>query len=267
MKMIFNNNFFMVNYLNQVNDVNLKVLFFLIVISVLYKVLLFSFTIFLRIENIQFFPINFYIDIFPAIFIFFEAIFSMIIVYIGLYLGNRVGLGAPLLEKLMNRVSIKNQIVPFFGLSVLLGGLLSVTVLLFDFFIFSPFVPTIMILWKQVPMVFLWLVPFNQDINTEIFYRLFLMTLFVWVLSKIQNLKNNEVSAIIAWISILAISLITGVIASFQGTYLLTKLQYITLSCIGSIIFGWLYWRKGIESAIIAHCISSVFMILVVLML
>jgi len=33
-------------------------------------------------------------------------------------------------------------------------------------------------------------------------------------------------------------------------------------NAIGGIIFGWLYWKKGLESAIIAHIFTHVIMVL-----
>jgi formate/nitrite transporter FocA (FNT family) len=44
-------------------------------------------------------------------------------------------------------------------------------------------------------------------------------------------------------------------------------LTYILLgNSIGGVIFGWLYWKKGLESAMVAHVFAHVVMVAVSLM-
>jgi membrane protease YdiL (CAAX protease family) len=43
---------------------------------------------------------------------------------------------------------------------------------------------------------------------------------------------------------------VTSQITALTGTVVI---RAIVLNGIGGIIFGWLYWKKGLESAMIAH--------------
>jgi hypothetical protein len=38
--------------------------------------------------------------------------------------------------------------------------------------------------------------------------------------------------------------------------------QYAAIILAGAIPFGWLYWKRGIESALVAHFVSSVALVL-----
>jgi membrane protease YdiL (CAAX protease family) len=59
-------------------------------------------------------------------------------------------------------------------------------------------------------------------------------------------------------LSIIAVSVIFG-LGHLPATVQITPLtsvviiRAIVLNGIGGIIFGWLYWKKGLESAILAH--------------
>lgn len=253
--------------MNQIKTINWKIVIFLVILSILHLIFLFILTTITRIKSIQDFPIDFYIDIFPIILIFIQAIFFGIIIVIGLYLGKRVGLGAPLLKNWINGNFKRNLLLIALSFSILCGFVVTVIKLFLDYFIFSPFVPSLLVQWKLEPIELLWIVPFDQGINAEIIYRLFLMTFFVWFLSKNQSLENKEIPAITFWIAILLTSLISGFISSIHGTYELIKLQFFVFSSIGGVIFGWLYWKKGIESAILAHFISNLVLVLIILKL
>jgi len=84
------------------------------------------------------------------------------------------------------------------------------------------------------------------------------MTLLVWITSKIKMAKDGGPTKIGVWLAII----ITGVIFGLGHLGITNAMTAITgdvilravlLNGALSIIYGWLYWKKGLESAMIAH--------------
>lgn len=103
----------------------------------------------------------------------------------------------------------------------------------------------------------------------EVLLRLFLMSLTVWILSKIAARNKTTIPAWIYVVSILLTSVIFGIghlpfASSIFGELtpvVLTRI--ILLNSIGGIGFGYLYWKKGLEYSITAHMLAHIFMQLV----
>lgn len=182
------------------------------------------------------------------------------LIFIGLFVGMRVGLGAPLLESWTKGEAIKDRVVSTLKISFALGIFVALAKFGLDRIILSNFIPSLMLQWKEIPFVLRWLIPFQQGIGDEIVLRLFWMTILVWIIYKIQKPENNQPTTIGVWIPILIVTILP-IPAAFLHSLGLT-LQFLIITVIGSIVFGWLYWKKGIESALIAHFTSSVLLVL-----
>lgn len=98
---------------------------------------------------------------------------------------------------------------------------------------------------------------FYGGFTEEILFRLSMMTFFAWLLKKFK-LKDSAV-----WISII----ITGVIFGLGHLGITGALAEITFDVIAravllngslSIIYGILYWKRNLESAMIAHFSTDV---------
>ncbi len=84
------------------------------------------------------------------------------------------------------------------------------------------------------------------------------MTLIVWIIFKIKKTADGKPNATGIWLAIIISAVIfglghlpiTGTITSITP---LIVVRAILLNGIGGIIFGWLYWKKGLESAMIGH--------------
>lgn len=89
------------------------------------------------------------------------------------------------------------------------------------------------------------------------------MSLFIWLLSLLFKNKPNW----IYWLGILLAALLFGlghlpvVLSSIEEPSLTTLLYIVLGNMVGGSIFGWLYWKKGLESAMIAHAFAHVTML------
>lgn len=98
----------------------------------------------------------------------------------------------------------------------------------------------------------------------EILMRFGLMTFIVWITSVIIG----GTKPIVYWIGIILSSVIFAAghfPIAFQAVDnpSIAFLTYILIgNTTGGLIFGWLYWKKGLESAILAHIITHLLIVL-----
>jgi len=175
-----------------------------------------------------------------------------------LFLGNKVGLGAPIIEDWLNGESIKDGLKPVLITSIVFGLLVGILLFFLDRFAFAVFVEPVTASQAEPPLWQRFLVCFYGGIGEEIAMRLFLMTLIVWISYKIASTKDNKPTNLGVWSAIIIISVVFGLghlpmTAKFMEITPIVVLRAIILNGIAGIAFGWLYWKKGLESAMVSH--------------
>ena len=99
------------------------------------------------------------------------------------------------------------------------------------------------------------LASFYGGIGEEIQLRLFLMTFIVWLVAKFGNRRPSPA---VTWSAIALTALIFGAahLPAASEVWPLNAFvvfRTIALNSIAGLVFGWLYWRRGIEMAMLAH--------------
>ncbi|WP_158555971.1 CPBP family glutamic-type intramembrane protease [Peribacillus glennii] len=178
---------------------------------------------------------------------------------IGLYLGPKVGLKADILRNWVYKdtgAKFNRQTVLF---SAVLGAIVTFFVLLIDKFIFLPMVPEIAELPTVGNVNFLigLSTVFQGGYTEEVLMRFGGVTLIVWLLSIIFKKKP-------AWIYVTAIFLIAiyfgiGHIGAFgPDPSAMLVFRTIVLNAMLGVATGFLYWKKGLEYAMIAHIMADI---------
>jgi membrane protease YdiL (CAAX protease family) len=186
------------------------------------------------------------------------AVFFSIAIFVGLFLGKKLGLGAPVLEGWLRKESVRQRFKSILKISIFLGVLLGISLFFLDRVAFAFFIEPITAFQAKPPLWQRLLVSFYGGINEEIGMRLFFVTVIVWVSSKIRRTTTGEPTSLGVWIAIILISLVFGLghlpmTARFQPITPLVVFRAVLLNGVAGIVFGWLYWRKGLESAMISH--------------
>lgn len=192
----------------------------------------------------------------------------IIAVIVGTLLYQKVCLTVPLIEKMAGIKKESINVFEIIGYGVL-GGIISGVLLSFIGFIFNSILPGEFkelgeAFQPNVAVRFLY-----GGLTEEILMRFGLMTLIVWFFSKIVK----GIKPIIYWIGIVTAAIIFAVghfPVAFQavGNPSPGLLFYILIgNSTGGVIFGWLYWKKGLESAFIAHIFAHVIMLLAMIIL
>ncbi|GHU71643.1 abortive infection protein [Spirochaetia bacterium] len=233
------------------NIINWKLFFILVIVCIIASMLVIPYSLDLTSSEIEITPVIMLATAAQNLVLFAVAAFF------GLLLSKRIGMGLPILQNVLegkNQIKELKHILPSsVGLGVLSGVLivcLSIP--------FNRLIPEFQNVSTSVPAWKAFLASFYGGIAEEVLLRLFLVSLFVWITFKIKKNKDGYPQNIGIWLSIILAAIIFGLghlPATAQITPLtgLVIIRAIMLNGIGGIIFGWLYWKKGLESAMIAH--------------
>ncbi len=181
---------------------------------------------------------------------------------LGLRMGHRIGLGAPLLQHWINRQPLeKSGLKPLN--SALLGALAAVLVIGASMAI-DPFLPPM-----QHPPAEVggaqsafngFLASFYGGIAEELQLRLFLMTLLVWIAAKVKGAQPRDATY---WNAIIAAALLFGAghlpaANHVWGLDAMVVIRTVLLNALAGVAFGWLYWKRGLEMAIVGHFAADI---------
>ncbi|HEX8287228.1 MAG TPA: CPBP family glutamic-type intramembrane protease [Pyrinomonadaceae bacterium] len=195
------------------------------------------------------------------------TIILTVAVVVGAALGSKVGLSAPVAEALAGGENLvpafKSQIIP--GIT---GGFVGGASIVLIAFLWNPFLPPeavarISELGSFVPLPTRLL---YGGITEELLLRWGLLTLLVWVLWRLFQSGMGEPKSVYFIAAIIISSIVFG-IGHLPVAYMLLPDATVALTLfviVGNSVFGliagFLYWKKGLESAIIAHMLAHVVM-------
>lgn len=179
---------------------------------------------------------------------------------LGVLLANKIGCGAPLVESWLagEKITARNWAV--LRSSIAMGAGVGLVLLLLLVFVYMPLIPPLrtilaadVALWKK------FLAAFYGGITEEVLLRLFLFSLIAWLLGLVWRASDNLPSAGAMWTANVLAALIFGLAhlpsLLMSGAPLTPLLVFavLTLNGIASLTFGYLYWKRGLEAAMMAH--------------
>lgn len=176
---------------------------------------------------------------------------------LGLRMGHRLGLGAPLLRRWLGGGSTTVQL-PAPLQAILLGVASGALVLLCAQWI-DPWLPTMInppaATAAGVSAFNGLLASFYGGIAEELQLRLFLMTLMLWVVARLRRRMPGNAAFHVA---IVLAAVLFGVghlpaAAHIWGLDATVVLRTLALNALVGCVCGWLYWRRGLEMAMLAH--------------
>lgn len=181
----------------------------------------------------------------------------LLMVGLGLQLGRKVNLGPKITEAWLAGSLTRSTFWSALRSGVLTGLgvgaiLLPLILLLSSRFPNLPFVSAARIaLWKR------FLICFYGGVFEEILARLFLLSLFAWLINRSWR-KPDRLSSTAFWTANLLAAVLFG-LGHLPSTSLvmpitpLVVVAALLLNGIAALPFGWLYRRHGLESAMFAH--------------
>ena len=194
------------------------------------------------------------------------AVIFAIAIFAGLFFAGRVGLATPILDSLTRGESVADKVRAILPLSIILGVVVTLIVLGLEFFYFQPAMmkelgDTAAALNLQTSQPAAWkgfLASFYGGIAEEIQLRLFVMSLLAWLGKFISKTSEGKPTSIIFWIANILAAVLFG-LGHLPAMSLLVPLtalviaRTVVLNGLIGVVCGWLYWKRGLESAMISH--------------
>jgi membrane protease YdiL (CAAX protease family) len=189
-----------------------------------------------------------------------------LIVWLGLKLARSLGLGAPLLEAWVTgsqpggglyagRNVDAGQIVR----SGLLTGISVGVVLLVSLLVLVPRLPNLpFVIAARLPIWKRFIVCFYGGIYEEVLTRLFLLTLVAWIANRSWRQTAPGLSSSAFWFANVFSAILFGLghlpsTSLFMPITPLVVVAALLLNGVAGIAFGYLYRKRGLEAAMIAH--------------
>jgi len=196
------------------------------------------------------------------------SVILLVAVLVGVALASKVGLTSPVAEAAASGTdlvsALKPQIVPG-----IIGGLTGGVVIVLVSSLWKPFLPTEVVallaeFGKLVPLPTRVL---YGGITEELLLRWGLMTFLLWATWRLFQKKENKPKSAHFVVAILISSIVFG-IGHLPIAFLLFPQATTTLiifivaaNSLFGLIAGYLYWKKGLESAMISHMLAHVVML------
>jgi len=191
------------------------------------------------------------------------AILVIIAATVGIFLYDKVTLSVPLLTKLIDKTNtVAFSIKRIIGEGIVWGVFAGVAIVAVPYF-FKSYLPEVLFQSSDSLKLNLLTRLLYGGVTEEILCRFGLMTFIVWLLYKIFK----QLNAAIYWIGIVLAAVLFGighlpVAQQLVGEMTFAVYTYIILAnSIAGVFFGYAYWKRGLECAIIAHALAHVTML------
>ena len=190
---------------------------------------------------------------------------------IGLALANRIGLGMPFVEAWVKREPVSYRFRQITAIAWISAVILVVLAIFLHTVVFDP--PLNALLEKTdiaipeitaMPPLYGLLAAISAGITEETLFRLIGLSLLAWLGGLLFHDPDGRPNPIIFWTANILFALAFGAAhlptEAAIGLPLnpLVVTSTLVLNGIGGLVFGWLFWTFGLESAILAHILADV---------
>ena len=200
-----------------------------------------------------------------------NTVMFAVVILVGLFAANRVGLGLPVLEARLRGEAVGLKIKAFLLPSILLGIVGSALVILLDALVFNPLLMAELgekaaALNQEALQPAAWkglLASFYGGIDEEILLRLGLMSVLVWLGRFVSKTEEGHPTLAVLWSANILAAILFGLghLPATAAIFPITPLvivRAIALNGLIGIACGYLYFKHGLESAMLSHFTADI---------
>ncbi len=247
--------------------INWKVFFILWIASLLAAVAVLPYTLSMQAPLLEKVQLPYPLPVIVALGILQSSIMFAIAIFVGMLFAKQTTLGMPILEAATRGERTSERIRHILPLSILSGILGALFLLGLEYFVFQPAMvhqlgEAVAPLNLRTGQPAAWkglLASFYGGVTEELLLRLFVMSLFVWLGHFISRTADGKPTAGVIWIANILAAVLFGlghlptVAAALVPLTPLVITRTLILNGVLGIVFGWLYWKHGLEAAMISH--------------
>lgn len=195
-----------------------------------------------------------------------SALLFAILIFVGMILMKHIGLSTPILDSVARGESALDALRAILPISIAFGVFASLLIVGLDTYVFQPALlrelgDSANRLNLQTSQPAAWkgfLASFYGGITEELLLRLFMMSLIAWLGSLISKTSEGKPTSAVFWTANILAAILFGLghlpaTATILPLTPLIVVRAIVLNGLVGVVFGYLYWKRGLESAMIAH--------------
>ena len=187
-----------------------------------------------------------------------NGILLTVVIVIGMVLSERIGLQMPLVRAwATGETPPKGQAILLPGL--LVGAAVGVVLVVADAIFFLRHLPESIHKLFEIPVWKRLLAGIVYGgITEELLMRLFLLSLVAWLLGRWWKAAEGEPATGAFWVAIIVVAVLFG-LGHLPATAAIVPLtpmivvRALVLNGVAGVAFGYLYWRNGLEAAMLGH--------------
>jgi len=250
--------------MNTIKPVNWKIFFILLAGSILGVLAVLPYSLELQKDIFATLPVPMWVVIASSLVQ--STILFAIAILAGLWLAGRVGLGLPILQAKLAGESVGDRLKAILPVSIIVGVLGSILIIALEVYVFGPAMKAELgaqasrlnlqgsqpVAWKGL------LASFYGGIDEEILLRLFVMSLLVWLGKLVTRTADLQPAPWVFWTASILAAVLFG-LGHLPATAVIVPLspliilRAVVLNGLLGVALGYLYWKKGLEAAIISH--------------
>ena len=195
-----------------------------------------------------------------------SSVFLLILVVLGGWLAPQLNLKTPIITATINRHWEKLDLRPIL-ISALVGGTIGGLLITVFYGVAAPFLPAEFIENSATLSLPIYTRLLYGGITEEVLIRWGLMSLLVWLLYRLTQQKGTQVKGYNYIFGIVVSDILFGV-GHLPDASLLSPVvtsSFVVYIIIGNTLYGlnagYLFWKRGLESAILAHMIAHIVMV------
>jgi len=191
-----------------------------------------------------------------------------ILAAIGLFIANRIGLGLPFLESWLAGKPDWARVRKFVWPAIIAGVAAAIVIILLDAEVFNPrLVLDLQRLGLKMPAAASGATPAWEGFlasvyggtTEEILLRLFALSLFAWIGRFMNRAPDGRPGQAALWVANILAAILFGLghlpatAAAGLPIDTLVITRAIVLNGLAGLVFGWFYWKHGLEAAMVSH--------------
>jgi membrane protease YdiL (CAAX protease family) len=173
----------------------------------------------------------------------------------GAWFASRTGLATPIIDAALTRQTFPRRVPSTVALAIALGVIASLAIVALDVLVFAPLAPET----KAIATPPLWTGAFAAlygGLTEEIVLRYGAMSLLAWLCMKLLSGRAAYSAAIVGASLLFGLAHLPATAAVLSLTPVLIT-RTILLNGLAGLAFGWLYWRRGLEAAMVSHGVAA----------
>lgn len=191
------------------------------------------------------------------------ALLVVLTTLLGTFLYDKVKLSVPLLEKLLDKAEQDTFSIRSVLLNGVIFGLAAGTLIVLTGIYFKSHLPAVLNDATNSEQLHIATRLLYGGVSEELLTRFGLMSFFAWMIFKVTKKLNSftYISAIILSAVLFALGHLPLVLQLVPDPDRITYTYVIAGNSVGGLIFGYAYWKSGLECAFIAHAFAHLTML------